>query len=275
MPKTKGEQVKVEEVKQEQPIKETPPVEPQTPAPTQEDIDTRIAEALKKQDEEWQKKYQGLQKVINKKDRELSKRKAEPFREDTTDNTLKLWLQTKEQQEKASGEVDPMIPILRDELKKREWQAQQAKQMRDWQTAVDEQRESVIQQIEEAGLDPEDARFDPVWDKFEVAAYTTGDFSSVSKRLDRALKTIPPKPSEVKVEVKPEEKVEPQLTPEQLESIGRDYAVKKGWLKSPTDIPSGAGTRNFTREEIASMPIDEYMANKPDIEKARKEGRIK
>jgi hypothetical protein len=101
-----------------------------------------------------------------------------------------------------------------------------------------------------------------VWEKFRDAAERTGDFNRPYRMLDR-----------VKKEAKPQEP--PKGKEESEEEKERKILAKYGYLKSDTGGPSGAGGASFTREQIANMSPEEFAKLKPEIDKARKEGRIK
>lgn len=109
-------------------------------------------------------------------------------------------------------------------------------------------------------------------DDYEViqSLVLKGKYDKADKKIAaiKAKKTEQPEVKGAKVETE-EERVN-RLADEKL----KEKMIEKGLL-TPEGAEPSAGGQTFTRQQIADMPMDEYEKNKPAIDKARKEGRIK
>lgn len=232
----------------------------------QTQIEALIAEAEEKGYGKSEKELKRKEGVILSLQEE--KRRKATTRESTIPQDDSVLLQTviddMKAKEAEDGEVNPRRAILEQELVNRKRRTEVAQFEAYKQGKIAEEESGIKQQIIDAGEDPDDEQFDRTWDAFKLAK-VDGDFSDAHKRVDRILDKVKPKEKETKGE----------LTDDEKEEIARSYLEKKGSLKSDTGGPSAGGGHTFTREQIAGMSIEEFESLKPEIDKARKEGKIK
>ena len=258
MAEDRGEEVEVKQ-SAEQPEGETPPVA-EAKTFTQEEVDTMISEK--------DKAYQGIQKVVGRKDRELDDlRRQQPKQVGSDDtSTLEIMLQDKKLQSQY-GESDPMIRALENEITKRKAVATQNQQYQAWQDWKVAEREKRQHAIVDVGEDPDDPKFDTVWDSFAIGVNSPeADLSDTDKRLGRILG-------------KPKGKTKSEDEAQRIEARAEALALEKlkktpGW-RDHEGAPSGAGQRTFTPAQIRNMSPAEYSKNKQAIDEALREGRLK
>ncbi|KKN11724.1 hypothetical protein LCGC14_1023520, partial [marine sediment metagenome] len=124
----------------------------------------------------------------------------------------------------------------------------------------------------EAGIDPDSAQCDAVWDAIRLAKIDDGNFDSAKSRATRIVKSAKPKE---KVEVKPEDE-EKRIEAKALEILKKT----PGW-KNHEGAPSGGGAKTYKSEEVlktldnATMTPQEIHTQVVELEKAAMEGRIK
>ena len=106
-----------------------------------------------------------------------------------------------------------------------------------WETRVAQEKNKVIQKIEAANANPDDEKFDTVWDKFEQIAWTSGKFETVDSRLDRVLSKS--KPAKETKEKKESPLDLDNLSKEQKEEIERKVMDWRGETKDDTGGPAG------------------------------------
>jgi hypothetical protein len=240
MTETEGNEGMVEEPTEAEPTDDAS-TETQTEPPTQEqDVDALIAQAKAEVEAEWQKKYQGLQKVVSKKDRELQKYKQPEVSPTQTPNTnleaMKLVVSDLEARDAELGTVNPRIAQIKQMIDEEEKRQVYEQQVVGWQRTVESAREKIEAQIEDAGLDPNDPKLDSVWDKFDIAAYQTGNFDAVNKRLERVLKSVKPKEEKEPVGEKDLEEKVKKLAEEEK----KKWLIEQGYLSSDVGPPAGA-----------------------------------
>lgn len=227
---------------------------------TQEELDAFKAEI----EAEADKRYQGIQRVVSKKDQEIERlRKAQP-RETGDDTLLEVMLQDRRSKATELGEPDPVIARLETELAQRKRKQTQEAQLR-WQEQVTQQhREKFDQRIQEAGLDPNDERLDDFQDAFEDAQ-EDGRFGKAERKLNRILSKVKEPKGKGKSETD-EERIE-RLAEEKL----RAKMEEQGLLITETGGPSASSGSwlEFEKRYIAGkVPPEEYE------KRARREGKL-
>lgn len=158
--------------------------EPQTKNFTQEEVDALVEETRNIE----QEKYKGIQRSISKKDIQieaLQKQSSAPAQ--TDDDLLGMLVSSMKGKQNEYGETDPTIANLEKELASRKQRKQQEGQQVQWESYCTTEKAKMDARITEAGLDPDDERFETVDDAFAIARTTTADFSNAQKRLDRIL----------------------------------------------------------------------------------------
>lgn len=249
---------------------ETPKVETLTPEEQMEAYKTQLTEA-----NEATKQAQALaeekEKGFKRLQRQLSeKKKATP--QASTSGTARALQEMIGAIEAQAGEVGELSPVTQSKLNAARQQLagleQQAVYER--QEAVTNQyRDSFIAKIEATGLDPDDEKFDRVWNIFDRAEDRKGvpGFEQAEKRLDRILKSAEPK--------KEEPKKEPELAEddERVQVAARKLLEKEGKLKTHEGTPSGASGSDADFKKglgDGSIPLD-----KVNMERAKKLGLAK
>ena len=258
--KETAEQVTTENVTEQQKavVKEDAQAQVFTPE-QQTQIDALVAEAKMAQ-EQLQTEVERKETVIQR----LQKRKPEEQPRQGDDLFFaRQYVRDKQRRAQELGEIDPEIPILQQEINRREAVAQQQRMWQDWQGEIQNQEDALTKKLEDAGINPNSPEAIPTWESFAMAKQHA-DFSFANKKADLLIG----KPKETKGEKKA------PLSDDDKEELERQFMEKHGLLKSETGGPSGGG-RTFTREQIAAMPIEEFESLKPEIDKARKEGKIK
>ncbi|MCJ7828244.1 MAG: hypothetical protein MUP81_00690 [Dehalococcoidia bacterium] len=96
------------------------------------------------------------------------------------------------------------------------------------------------------------------------------NFDEALSEVKEAIAKLPPKAKEGEKMETEEEKVN-KLVEERLKA----KMIEKGLLTPEGGEPSAAGGHTFTAEQIRKMSTDEYAKLQPEINKARREGRIK
>lgn len=196
-------------------------------APNTPDLDAFRAEIesrFEEKEKQFQKQYQGLQKVVAKKDKEIQELKGK-----STTSPYKRIIEEMEQSEYA----DPSrLQRLRAELEA----AENEERMNQALAYAQGEKEKLTKQIEEAGFDPEDDMFVDVDIAYDNAFYGNGDFSKAQKKLNQILKQN--KKEVPKVE---EKKLTIDDIPEELrEEIYRQRMEKSGQLDTEEGGPSAA-----------------------------------
>lgn len=225
---------------------------------TQEDWDAAKAELEERVRQEEFVKYQGLQKVISKKDAEIERLAKQP----SNTKTMTTVVDELERLSQSAYESDPAsqarISTLKTQLAAEEQRAYQ-------ENIIHQNQERINQEIKSAGYDPTDDRFEGVWDMFEVAS-VDGVFTRVDRKLEKVLNKIPVVKEEtnvVDIEKLVEEKAEEKL---------RVKMEERGLLHTDLGGASG-GEQTFTRDQIKDRGF--WNANREAILAAQAAGRIK
>lgn len=245
-----------------------PQVEPTEPQPstgvvaqtksfTREELDT----AMEQVRQEEMAKYQGIQKVVSKKDREIEDLRKRGYTQPSQDDKLlELMLQDRREKSSEYGGYDPLIPQLETELAARkERQAYQESQIKK-QEYTDNWKEKLNTRINEAGLDPNDGQFDDVWETFDIAYSVDGKFERAEKKLDKILKSVKP-------EAEPKE-TEEELKKRLREEVKREIMLERGELETETGLPSGGNLGDA--EFITQFSEGKVPMTKENIERANK-----
>lgn len=243
----------------------TPPEGVQPKTYSQEEVNALVVEAETAKGQlqtEVERKETVIQRLQKRKPEEQPRQGDDLF-------FAKQFLQDKERRAREDQQFDPEIPVLRQELARREAVAQQQRMWQDWQGEIQNQEDVLTKKLEDAGINPGSPEAIPVWESFAMAKQHA-DFSFANKKADLLIDQA--KPKETKGEKKGAKLAD--LSDEDKEELERQVYEKEGLLKSPTGGPSGGG-RTFTREQIENMSQEEYSQNKDEIDKAYKEGRIK
>lgn len=117
-------------------------------------------------------------------------------------------------------------------------------QMGVWESRVAQEKNKVIQKIEEAGQNPNDESFDKVWDAFEIATYS-GKFETVDSRLDRVISKSKPKEKEKEAPLDLD-----NLTKEQWEVVERKVMDKRGETNDDSGGSSGGMSDEKWLDEV-------------------------
>lgn len=215
----KGEQKKVEQTPEGNLEPETPPTEPQTISMTREELDAKVAEAKA----EAMKEYQGIQRIIAKKDQEIEYLRGQTSKPRTSTPAYKALLDALEAGQDALGEPNPKLTLAKQIIAEEEKREAQEVVYRQQEAIANKAKDDLANKIKEANLNPEDEMFDDVWDAWDLSNALDGKFERAERKLSRILKNVKP----------PEKKEEDE------EEIARKVLEKKGLLKSETGGPSG------------------------------------
>jgi hypothetical protein len=229
--------------------------EPQAQTVTREEFET-----LKQMLGEKDKAYQGLQKVINRKDSEINKLKKQTPQ--TGNQTLQELL------ELVGG--DDMDVARTGKIERLKAQLARETQLQQQDRITADTRDALDQRIYDAGLDPNDAMFDGVNDAFELAANVSGNFQTAERRLDRILAQTK------RVETKVETQVESNESEEdRIERLAEERTLQKlkekGLLKTETGGPS-ASSGSFVEKE--KRYIKGNLSREEYEKAARSEGKL-
>lgn len=235
MAKKEGSEEKVEGNTTESPdnTTETPdtgtlPLEPEPKTYTQEEVDAQLKEQYDKINARLSEKGARI--------RELEQKVVPKVSTSGTAQALQEMIGAIEAQAReVGGEISSATQVKLNAARQ-----QLAMVERD---AVFEKQEVVTNQVivdlrskcEDAGEDPDDPKFDSVWDAIQIAKLSDGNFDRAKSRTDRILKQV--KPPEDKKGAEPKE---PELTDEQTERVVRKWKDKHGELQTHEGAPSGA-----------------------------------
>lgn len=228
-----GEQAQVEGA--ENPVVETPE---ETPAPQEKTFTQEEVEAgLSRLREEEIKKYQGLQKVVSRKDQQIEQLKQSPKPQSKVTNKLIDEIEHLARNSDDGLASTNRIAALKQELVKEENIAQGEAFANDWHSKIN-------QKIIDAGYDPNDDAFVDVEEAYQTAYYSHGKFELAEKKADRILKSLQPTKTEEKVETPPITPQKRTFSDEDLEEAERLINEKKGLSVSDSGrITSGIASR--------------------------------
>lgn len=244
------------------PEAETPEEKTLTAEEKLEALETKLTNAEAKA-EEKDKGFRTLQGTFKETQRQLKEQQNIASEIQDLREQMKLvaaYVATSSGEEEESL-VEP-TPKKREDLLSKFDQLEKKRKAKAQQTQFVSQIAEYQKRTEGLGLTEDD---DAYWEIEDLV--TRGNF----RRADIKLKKL----GDAKTKEKePVGDIEKEVKKQVNEGVNR-YLVEHGYLSSDTGQPAGATGRTYTREEIASMPIKEYTRNKPDIDKALKEGRVK
>lgn len=239
----------------EEPVAEAP-----SKTLSQEEVDTLILAARETARKE---EFNRLNSIMSEQGAELKRLKEQSVQPPSTprmgSKTLEVLVEDMKARQTDYGESNPRIAMLEAEIA-------QVKQ----QEAEETQRK--IRQIQEAvagyqrrtetlGLSETDEEYWELRDLVTEGKYQRAEIKL--KKLEAA-------------KVKPKEEAVVDASPFISEEAKRKWMEEHGLLESEAGLPSGVGgKRTFTVAEIEAMSTDEYAKIKPEVDKARREGRIK
>lgn len=223
----KTENLSQSETQEAQPENQTSVNETST-AITRDDLN-KIKEEAKA---EALNQYKGIQRVIDKVQRENKTLKEQLSKIQSQPADLDAVYETLESNARAAGDTEAAakIAILRDAEAKRKQNSAATSKFIEQDRIIQEEREKLEVRMNEAGLDPDDPKFDRVWAEFKVAANTDGNFTEANRLLDKRIG----KKAEEKAEVKAVE-TEKQMR----ERIEREVLEKHGLLTPEKTHPAG------------------------------------
>lgn len=237
--------------------------EPEAEPKEQVDYDTKLHEAIAQVKAESEKKYKSLQRVIDKKDKQIQKL-SQPQSQSTKA------LEAMREELRANDPESPRIQVIDAEIERIKKEGETLKQMREVEQYTEDWRTKLTGKIEEAGLDPEDDRFDDVWENFELHYQIDGKFDIAERKLDKILKGV----NKVAEEPKKEEANLEKILEERLKEEKRKWMEENGLTEKETGLPSGT-TRTFTEEQIEAMSDKEYAKNRESILEAYAAGNVR
>ena len=216
---------------------------------TQEDLDAIVTEK--------DKAYQGLQKVIARKDQELETQRKQPTQSNT--QLYKTMLEELEAQSSGTDELgqvrkpSPRIAQLRRQV--RALEQQEVRQQH--QSQLEGERNKMRKEAEDVGLDPDSEEFYPV-----VDAFHTGNTPEAKRRLDRILKKHEVKETKVG-------KTEEEIRAEERAKVIEELGLKKQDGGSPS---GGGGSDDTFLKDYAEGKSSDHKRAKTVLEKIAKGG---
>jgi hypothetical protein len=268
-----GEEAKVE-IKETQAEVKTTAVTPEPPKTlTQEEVNQLIENATQKaRDEEFQK-YKGIQRVIAQKDKEIAtlKNVSTSYPANTTSNLepYKVMVEEMEAHARETGETNPRVAQMRALIAEEERKTNAEKQRREVEQYTQTWKEKLEAKIAEAGLTPEDEKFDDVWESFDVSYKLDGKFERAEKKLDRILKGVSKVPEVKKTEVKPDDDLEKKVQA-RLAEEKRKWMQENHLLETETSAPSAA-MKQWKDIEANYIADPDKPANREAYLRARRE----
>jgi len=204
--------------------------------------------------------YKGLQRKLNQVNDELKKKSASESRLDTLEQSQRILIAMLSERENINnldeipeGKKTDYLKQYDEVLKMQQLKLQQeefAVKVRDYQ-----------QRTDAIGLAVDSEDYMDIRD-----FVTAGKFD----RAEAKLKKLEAHTVETKKTETPEE-MEARLRKE----IEKKILDERGLLESETGLPSGTNIRTFTQQQIADMPMEEYIKLRPEIEKAMAAGKVK
>lgn len=200
---------------------------------------------------DWESRYKGLQRTLNKQNRKL--RKFESKGQTTTPQVDGLEAVTEAWRD---GDWDKAQSVIGD-MKRTQQMANQYEEQRQ---IIDNKRDEFEALIEKSEESPDDAKFDDVWESFELAAAQTGNFNFAERKLSRILKT-PNNP-------KPKEKTVTELTDDERAEIARQWQEEQGILTTHVSNPSGGSKSDMETIEAygrGDATEEQYLQAKKNL----------
>lgn len=196
-------------------------------------LKTKLADQ-EKISQKWETESKAHQAVVTKKSQELSQLKQRPARTSTPSKTM---LELMEEQSPG----DPRVAEL-----KRQIDAEDA--LSNWNAKAEEARVKLTEKITSKGGDPDDERFDGVWDSFDLAYSTHGQYEKAHGKADKILSRTKPVEKKEGEEDKKEDKEA---------EIARKYLEDKGYLVTETGGPSASASNwKEVQEKFIKNPED-------------------
>ena len=234
-------------------------VEITTPEPTTEgtqpavqspegELDKKFADMEQKFEEKWVGKYKGLQGVIKDRNKEIRRLKQkdtiQPQASTTHLDTLKLMAGNLEALSSEGGITSPNTAKIKQMIHDEEQNIAYTKQVDAWQGKCAEERNTIEDMVEKAGIDIDDERLYSAWDKFDIAMYQTGKFDAAKERFGTILNKIKPKEESEDKKVEAEKKEDkPKVTDEErIEAKALELLKSNPAFKTHDGSPSGAGS---------------------------------
>jgi hypothetical protein len=211
-----------------------------------------VQELLKEQ-------YNTLNKKLSAQGAEIARLRKSP-QADNSEKVIESLIRDKKSRQAESGNEDPEIKVLEQELASRKYQ-QQIRQQRE---LVEDKRSEYYSKLQEAGLELDDIVTADLDDALDDEIYMgDGSFKRAERQFKKLLKSVPKKE-----ETKVEEKETPKETEEQMrERIERELLEKHGLTKPEKAKPSGSGEREFADVEKDYV---EGKVSRKEYEEARK-----
>ncbi len=246
---------------------QTTQTEVQTESTTQ-----AIPDELKKQILEEAKvaaleEYKGMQRTLQRekdKSMELEQRLAQLQQQPASldKEYFNLLEEVVSSQSPEYGEANPALQKIKGKIAQLELQERQKQEQAKYQKQYNDEFNKIRSKADDVGLDIEDERLWAVKD-----AFVMGHFDEAHKRLDRIIAKVTPKEEKVVNKEMDDLKAE-------VAKLKQLLGAQGGVLSSDTGTPAGAN-KTFTVEQITNMSTDEYAKLKPEIDEARRQGRIK
>ncbi len=239
-----------------EPSKVQEPSKPEVPTPDETNPLEAQLQEYKSKLEEGEKSYKGLQTKLNKVNEELGKRGLTDTRLDTLEQTQRILVAMLSEKENINldeipdGKKTDYIKQFDDVIQTQKAKAQQDEltgKVKDYQTKT-----------EALKLDPQSEEYLEIRD-----LVIDGKFERADRKIAKLEKTVEEEP---KIDLEAERT---KIHGEELKKI----LIERGELDAETGQPSGGG--GFSREALAEMSFEEFEKNQAEINKARREGRIK
>lgn len=176
-------------------------------------------------------KYQKVQRTLAETQAEVRRLREASKQSPTSNTVLKGMLELAENE---YGD-NPKVVLLKQQLAQEEERMALETQKQQWEAFGLSERGKLDAKIRETGQDPDDPKFDTVYDVFEQGYYMTGPvgFEKAGKRLERILgSTTPSTP-------KPKESEDERIK-RLAEEMANSILEEKGLLNTDVNLPSGA-----------------------------------
>ena len=234
----------------------TPKEEPKVP----------IVEDVEQVRSELQKMEQNLksaQGVSKKQSQELEELRGKLNEAVSSRDTYQALIGLVSQQTGRSEEdIETEVRTKKPDLMKEAQAIIQRQEIQRQQGQLAEKVNSYQKKVEGLGL----KETDPAYKRIRAFA-KAGDCESADEEIE-ALKTQEPAKETGK---ETGEEMEARIR----EDERKKTLMEKGLLTPEGGEPSAGGERIFSKKELIDMPTDEYEKIKPEVDKARREGRIK
>ena len=237
----------------------------ETSTPTTDERLALIEEELQKAKSLAEEKDKGFRTLQQKYDR-LYKARTVDEPDSTVSTINKKIVDELDRQRNPNYADDPQsqerIQALKIELAKAEAEESRKAQLRKQESMANEAKESLEDKIREAGFEPEDEKFDTVWDKWDLARLADGKFERAEEKLTRILSRAKPKEETV-------EEKKPVETEEQMrERLEREILEERG-LTKPEKVRTTGVAKNEQEALLAYNRGELPFADLPETVKKR------